>query len=134
MFDQPVGPAQGSRYLEPTVMLVDERTISQAEHSGLFFSAFNGTTFVGSQTAGANGDISTFTVPGDIRLTLSGHDVRHADGRQLQQVGLPITVTARPTIAGLHAGRDEVLEAGVRHLEDRLAAASKKPMRGRESR
>ena len=134
IFDQPIPVAQGSRYLEPTVMLVDERTISQAEHSGLFFSAANGTTFVGSQTAGANGDITTFTVPGEIRLTFSGHDVRHADGRQLQQVGLPITVTARPTTAGLHAGRDEVLEAGVRHLEGRIAAAKRKPARRLGSR
>lgn len=126
VFDQPVVGQPGlSRYLAPTVMLVDERTISQAEHSGLFFSAYNGTTFVGSQTAGANGDITTFTVPGDIRLTFSGHDVRHADGRQLQQVGLPITVNVRPTVAGLRAGRDEVLEAGIRHLEQRIAAAKK---------
>src|SRR5207249_12083356 len=74
IFDQPLGPPQGPLYLNPTVMLVDERTISQAEHTGLFFSAYNGTTFVGSQTAGANGDITTFTVPGDTRRTFSGHD------------------------------------------------------------
>jgi C-terminal processing protease CtpA/Prc len=125
-FDQPLPPATGPRYLNPTVMLVDERTISQAEHTGLFFAAANGTTFVGSQTAGANGDITTFTIPGQIRLTFSGHDVRHADGRQLQQVGLPIAVEARPTIAGLRAGRDEVLEAGIRHLETRIADAKAK--------
>jgi C-terminal processing protease CtpA/Prc len=131
IFDQPIAGPPASKYLAPTVMLVDERTISQAEHTGLFFSAFNGTTFVGSQTAGANGDVTTFTIPGDIRLTLSGHDVRHADGRQLQQVGLPITVPARPTIAGLRAGRDEVLDAGVRHLEQRIAAAKKAPRAAR---
>ena len=126
IYDQPLGPPQGPLYLNPTVMLVDERTISQAEHTGLFFSAYNGTTFVGSQTAGANGDITTFTVPGDTRLTFSGHDVRHADGRQLQQVGLPITVPSRPTTAGLRAGRDEVLEAGIRHLEAKIAAAARR--------
>jgi hypothetical protein len=125
-FDQLLPPAEGPRYLKPTVMLVDERTISQAEHSGLFFEAANGTSFVGSQTAGANGDITNFTVPGEIRLTFSGHDVRHADGRQLQQVGLPIAVEARPTLAGLRAGRDEVLEAGIRHLESRIGAKAQK--------
>jgi len=52
--------------------------------------------------------------------------VRHADGRQLQQVGLPITVPSRPTTAGLRAGRDEVLEAGIRHLEAKIAAAARR--------
>ena len=130
IFDQPLPPPRGPLYLKPTVMLVDERTMSQAEHTGLFFSAYNGTTFVGSQTSGANGDITTFTVPADTRLTFSGHDVRHADGRQLQQVGLPITVSSRPTISGLRAGRDEVLEAGIRHLEARLSTTAEKKRRG----
>ena len=36
----------------PTVMLIDERTISQAEHTGLFLEAANGTKFIGSPTTG----------------------------------------------------------------------------------
>ena len=44
-------------------MLVDERTISQAEHTGLFFEAANGTTFIGSQTMGANGDVTIVALP-----------------------------------------------------------------------
>ncbi len=126
VFEQTLPPARGTRYLRPTVMLVDERTISQAEHTGLFLEAANGTTFVGSRTAGANGDVTQFGIPGGLQLTITGHDVRHADGRQLQQVGLPLAVTVRPTLAGLRAGRDEVLEAGVRHLEARIAAAAKR--------
>jgi hypothetical protein len=38
-----------SRYHGKTVMLVDERTISQAEHIGLFLEAANGTKFIGSR-------------------------------------------------------------------------------------
>jgi C-terminal processing protease CtpA/Prc len=51
------------RYQGKTVMLIDERTQSQAEHTGLFLKAANGTTFVGSPTAGANGDVTNFQVP-----------------------------------------------------------------------
>ena len=40
------------RYLRPTVMLIDERTLSQAEHTGLFLEAANRTKFIGSPTAG----------------------------------------------------------------------------------
>ena len=52
------------KYHGQTVMLIDERAMSQAEHAGLFFEAANGTKFIGSRTAGANGDVARFTVPG----------------------------------------------------------------------
>ncbi len=109
---KPGKPVYGGK----TVMLIDERTQSQAEHTGLFFEAANGTEFIGSPTAGANGDVTSFAIPGGITLAFSGHDVRHADGRQLQQVGLQPKILVRPTLAGIRAGRDEVLERAVRYL------------------
>ena len=108
------------RYLRPTVMLIDERTVSQAEHTGLFLEAANRTKFVGSPTAGANGDVTTVVLPGGAQMTFSGHAVRHADGRQLQRLGLQPDMPAGPTIAGVRAGRDEVLEAALRYLERTL--------------
>ncbi|MEP6621983.1 MAG: S41 family peptidase [bacterium] len=115
-FDQPIPTSTTTRYAGKTVLLIDERTISQAEHSGLFFEAANGTAFVGSPTMGANGDITNVLLPGTITVTFTGHDVRHADGRQLQRVGLVPHVAVAPTLAGVRAGRDEVLEAGVKYL------------------
>lgn len=46
--------------------------------------------------------------------------VRHADGRQLQRVGIQPHVRVSPTIAGLCAGRDEVLERGGEVLRERI--------------
>jgi C-terminal processing protease CtpA/Prc len=113
VFFQTIPSTDKPLYRGKTVMLIDERTMSQAEHTGLFFEAANGTKFVGSQTAGSNGDITNLTLPGGISVTFSGHDVRHADGRQLQRVGLVPDVEVRPTIAGIRAGRDEVLDRAV---------------------
>jgi len=104
------------KYKGQTVMLIDERAISQAEHTGLFLRAATGARFVGSRTAGANGDITRFTVPGGILIGFSGHDVRHADGRQLQRVGLVPDIEVKPTLAGIRAGRDEVLEKALESL------------------
>jgi C-terminal processing protease CtpA/Prc len=115
-FEQPVGFADKPLYHGKTVMLVDERTMSQAEHTGLFFEAANGTKFIGSQTAGANGDITNLSIPGGYFVSFSGHDVRHADGRQLQRVGLVPDVEVHPTLVGIRAGRDEVLERAVEYL------------------
>jgi C-terminal processing protease CtpA/Prc len=105
------------RYHGKTVLLVDERTGSQAEHTGLFFEAANKTIIVGSPTVGANGDVTTVVLPGGLYAHFSGHDVRHVDGRQLQRVGLQPDVVVRPTLAGIRAGRDEVLERAVEILK-----------------
>src|SRR5262249_51538229 len=126
-FLQPI-PDRGGRplYRGRTVMLIDERTISQAEHTGLFFEASNGTTFVGSPTMGANGDVTTLTLPGDLVVSFSGHDVRHADGRQLQRVGLVPHIEVRPTIKGIRDGRDEVLERARNFLTETDVEVGKK--------
>lgn len=116
-FSQRLPVTAGFRYGAPTVMLIDERTVSQTEHTGLFFEAANRTRFIGSQTAGANGDVTFLIVPGGLSIRFSGHDVRHADGRQLQRVGLTPDVEVAPTIQGIREGRDEVLESAIRWLD-----------------
>ncbi len=104
-------------YKGRTVMLIDERAISQSEHSGLMYRTANATQFIGEPTAGANGDVTFFFGPGGIRISFSGHDVRWPDGRQLQRVGLLPDVPVAPTIRGIRAGRDEVLEKAVETLK-----------------
>jgi C-terminal processing protease CtpA/Prc len=121
-FVQRISPARKPRYTGKTIMLIDARAISQAEHSGLHYEMVNGTKFVGSPTAGANGDVTSFSVPGGIRVRFTGHDVRHADGRQLQRVGLQPHVLVEPTIAGIRAGKDEVLERAMAYMKELVQA------------
>jgi C-terminal processing protease CtpA/Prc len=110
----PPPPPGTERYAGRIVVLIDGGAISQAEHTCLFIeSAVPTVTFVGSPTNGANGDVTTMVLPGDIACMFTGQSIRHADGRQLQRLGVQPHVEVRPTIAGLRAGRDEVLEAGV---------------------
>jgi C-terminal processing protease CtpA/Prc len=116
-FVQPIGFWPETRYRGQTVMLMDERSISQAEHTGLFLRAANGTKFIGSPTMGANGDVTAVVLPGGITAAFTGHDVRHPDGRQLQRAGLVPDILVRPTIAGIRQGRDEVLERALRFLQ-----------------
>jgi C-terminal processing protease CtpA/Prc len=79
----------------------------------LFLKAANGTTIVGNPSTGANGDVTNLIVPGDIVINFSGQAVKHADGRQLQRIGVIPDVHIQPTIAGLRAGRDEVLDCAL---------------------
>ena len=109
-FEQVLAPSDKPKYHGRTVMLIDERAISQAEVTGLWFEAANGTRFVGSNSAGANGDTTELVLPGGIHVVFTGHEVRHVDGRQLQRIGLVPDVRVEPTVEGIRAGRDEVLE------------------------
>jgi C-terminal processing protease CtpA/Prc len=126
-FSQPLPtlPPGVEKYTRPTVMLIDDRAISQSEHSGLFYEAASGTRFIGTPTAGANGDVTNFTLPGGLRVSFTGHDVRHADGSQLQRKGLIPHVEVAPTRAGLHAGKDEVLDRALQDLAQTLAQEAK---------
>ena len=117
-FLQPLPTSDKWKYKGKTVTLIDERAISQSEHTGLFLEAACGTSFIGSRTAGANGDITNLTLPGGIVIGFTGHDVRHADGRQLQRIGLVPHVEVRPTLAGIRAGKDEVLERAIRYVRE----------------
>lgn len=99
-------------------MLIDEHAQSQAEHTALFFeSARPDITFIGAPTAGANGDVTNMVLPGNIKVSFSGHGVRHADGRQLQRLGIQPTIMVKPTIKGILQGRDEILDAAVDFLK-----------------
>lgn len=109
--------AEVTRYEQPTVMLIDERTVSQAEYTGMFFAAANGTRFVGTPTAGANGDVTAHVLPDGTVMRFTGQGVAPPSGPPLQRVGLVPDVHVAPTIAGVRAGRDEVLEAAIELLD-----------------
>jgi hypothetical protein len=66
------------------------------------------------------------TLPGDIVVSFSGHDVRHADGRQLQRMGLVPHIETRPTIKGIRDRRDEVLEQARNFLSETDMEVGKK--------
>ncbi|MBX7220473.1 MAG: hypothetical protein K1Y36_11050 [Blastocatellia bacterium] len=107
-------------YQGKVVVLINENAISAAEHLCLFLEAATDVTFIGSPTSGADGNVTNLVVPGGIVMMFSGMEVRHGDGRQLQRVGIQPHIKVEPTPEGIRAGRDEVLEAAVKHLDSLL--------------
>jgi C-terminal processing protease CtpA/Prc len=122
LFEQMLQPDGKHHYEGHVVALIDERAISHAEHSCLALegAAPGRITFVGTPTAGANGDVTEITLPGSVKVFFTGHDVRHADGRELQRLGIQPDIWVEPTPKGLAEGRDEVLEAAVNFLRARF--------------
>lgn len=120
-FVQRLPERNGDVYKGKVVVLINEEAISQAEHTCMFFEAATDVTFIGTPTAGANGDVTVMILPGGLRVSFTGHNVRHADGRQLQRVGIQPTITAAPTIGGISAGRDEILETAIKYLRENIS-------------
>jgi C-terminal processing protease CtpA/Prc/predicted secreted protein len=117
-FTQKLPARNGDAYKGKVVMLINEDAISQAEHTCLFFEVATDVTFIGTPTTGANGDVTFMILPGNLPVTFTGHNVRHADGRQLQRVGIQPSIKAAPTIRGVVAGHDEVLDRAVKYLQE----------------
>lgn len=111
-------------YNGKVVILVDETTQSSAEFHALAFRAVPGAIVIGSTTAGADGDVSTVPIPGGLSSYISGLGVFYPDKRPTQRVGIVPDIWRTPTIAGLRAGRDELIEAAIRHIH-----ATRKPVR-----
>ena len=108
-------------YIGKIVVLINAEAMSQAEHTCLLLEAVANATFVGSPTNGTDGTVTSMVLPGGIEVGFTGQAVRHADGRQLQRIGIQPHVLATPTIAGIRAGRDEVLEKGIEVLREMIA-------------
>lgn len=112
----PIGGGRADVYRGRVVVLVDETTMSRAEYVAMALQSVPGAIVVGSQTAGADGNLSTLALPGGLTAGMSGIGIYYPDGRATQRAGIAIDVPARPTLRGIREGRDEVLERAIAQL------------------
>ncbi|MDJ0366029.1 S41 family peptidase [Hymenobacter sp. H14-R3] len=106
-------PQGSTPYSGRVVVLVNEKSRSLAEYTAMGLQATPHGTLLGSQTAGADGNTTPVTLPGGLKTLMTGIGIYYPDGRETQRVGLAIDVPVRPTVAGLRAGRDELLDRAI---------------------
>ncbi len=107
-------------------ILVDEVSMSRAEYVAMAFRSVPGAIVVGSTTAGADGNYSALSLPGGLRTGISGLGVYYPDRRPTQRVGIVPDIVARPTLAGIRSGEDEVLEVAVKAVLGRTLTAAER--------
>ena len=101
------------QYHGKLAVLVNEETQSNAEFNVMAFRAGTNTTIIGSQTAGADGNVSDIYLPGGLKTWISSIGVYYPDGRQTQRVGIVPDIIIKPTIKGIQEGRDELMEKAI---------------------
>ena len=73
---------------------------------------------VGGPTAGTNGNVNSFSLPGGYAVSWTGMKVLKHDGSQHHGIGILPTIPVSRTRAGVAAGRDELLERAVQAVRN----------------
>ena len=113
------GKRGGEKYKNKVVLLVNEKTQSHAEFTAMCLQTGDHAITIGSQTSGADGNVSTIEMAGGSRTYMSGIGIFYPDNTETQRKGVKIDIEVQPSIEGLLNGRDEVLERAVKIIKDR---------------
>jgi C-terminal processing protease CtpA/Prc len=114
-----VAPA-APRLTARLIILSGGGAVSAAETALGLFEGNRLGDIVGEPSAGTNGMIDPFTLPGGYTVNWTGMLVQKRDGTPHHGVGIVPTVPASPTVAGVRAGRDEVLERAISLVTGRV--------------
>ena len=116
------------RITAPVVFLVDALTHGRAERIAELVKCEKLAALCGSRTAGAPGDTDTALLPSGARVSWTAASVVDAQGADHFYIGVAPDVSVTPTLAAAGAGRDQVVEAAVRHIKAvRVAADVRTP-------
>jgi C-terminal processing protease CtpA/Prc len=111
-----IGSKNKNNYKGKVVVLLNEKSISQSEWTAMIFQTAGNTTIIGSQTAGADGNVTDIFIK-DISTKMSGIGVYYPDRRETQRIGIIPDIEVKPTIKGIQEGKDEVLNRALQFIE-----------------
>ncbi len=100
-------------YKGKVVIIVNEKTQSAAEYATMALATAPHVTVIGSTTAGADGNVSEIILPSGIRTMISGIGILYPDGTETQRKGVKVDIVVKPTIKGIKAGKDELLDKAI---------------------
>lgn len=105
-------------YTGQVVILIDETSQSQSEFATMCLRQAPGAVVVGSPSVGADGNAIYIHLPGGCRTRFTTLGVLTPEGKETQRVGVQPDVLCTPTVEGIAAGRDELLEKAVEIIEE----------------
>lgn len=101
--------------------ITDGSAISYAESIMGYIEGYNLATIIGQPTAGTNGSVNRFYLPGGFEVSWSGMKVVKFDGSQHHGVGILPDIYVEKTIDGIINGRDEYLEKAIEVVKNKNA-------------
>ncbi|MBK9737841.1 MAG: hypothetical protein IPO92_24055 [Saprospiraceae bacterium] len=107
------GKENKSYFKGKVVILINEISQSSAEFHTMAYRVNPNSTVIGSTTAGADGNVSQFYLPGGISTMISGIGVYYPDGKETQRIGIVPNIELKPTIQGITKGQDELINKAI---------------------
>ena len=111
------GENNNDYYKGKVILLANEEAISHAEWTIMCLKMADNATIIGSQTAGADGNVSRFEIINGLRTQFTGLGVFYPDGRETQRIGIVPDIEVKPTILGIQQGKDEILDRAIQFIE-----------------
>ena len=109
----------GDLYSGKIVILTDENTQSMGEWFTMMLRQFNANaTIIGSQTAGADGDVKRLTLPGGYHFSFTGNGIFYPDGRQTQRVGIKPDIYFKASAKDLVGVEDAHLQRALKYIRE----------------
>lgn len=103
-------------YKGKVVLLVNAHSQSMSEYFTMFLQTIPGSVTVGSQTAGADGDVTKIQLP-YASFNITGAGICYPDGTNAQRNGVKIDKVVEPSAEGMIRGVDEQLQAAIDYLQ-----------------
>lgn len=103
-------------YKGKVVLLVNAHSQSMSEYFTMFLQTIPGSVTVGSQTAGADGDVTRIQLP-YASFNITGAGICNPDGTNAQRNGVKIDKVVEPSAEGMIRGVDEQLQAAIDYLQ-----------------
>jgi carboxyl-terminal processing protease len=101
------------KYKGQVLLLVNEKSQSHAEFTIMCLQTGDNVTTIGSQTSGADGNVSLIEMVGGEKTMITGIGIFYPDKTETQRKGIKIDVIVNPTIESIIEGKDEVLEKAI---------------------
>ncbi len=99
--------------------ITDGRAISAAETFLGIVEHYKLAEIVGEPTAGTNGNVNVIKLPAGYTISFTGMKVLKHDGSQHHGIGISPTVLVHRTIAGIAAGKDELMEKAIEVVDQK---------------
>lgn len=107
------------KYEGKVIIFVNENVQSALETWAMLYRLSKNSVIIGTQTAGANGNVTSIYLPHNIKFRYTNLGAYYPHWEKLQRVGVKIDIPVYPTIQDIKEGRDVWIEKAIEIIENK---------------
>ncbi len=116
LFRKTIGRKRNNYFNGKTIILVNHGTQSQAEYEAMTLQLIPNSILIGTQTAGADGNVSTIIFPGNYSVWATCLGWYYSDGRQTQRIGIVPDIKVDYTLQSMLHHTDPIIQRALEFI------------------